>query len=202
MSDEPASKKEVELPMMSFVRGGTTSAGHDALIAKSDFEARQRQSQYDDMTQASADAGDMSRQYTNKLGGFSSHASIVLALRNKKDNTIDTYLMCEITDQGDHLELNMICPHCAATPGASWRSQFKVSQQNRGWSLDTRMASQRKPNPLVPASHGWVAGDIWSNPEPPHEVLTIAGTVTTHGPIKCPTCGWTFDIEDSIVRTR
>jgi len=199
MGDDAAPKKEVELPLMSFVRGGTTSAGHDALIAKSDAEARGRQQQYDAMTQASADAGEASRQYTNKLGGFSSHAAIVLALRNRKDAKIENYLMCELTDQGDHLELNMICPHCAATPGASWRSQFKVSQANRGWSLDTRTASQRKPNPVVPANQGWVAGDIWRNPEPPHEVLTIAGTITTHGPIKCPTCGWTFNIDDSIV---
>jgi hypothetical protein len=136
---------------------------------------------------------------THRLGGQSSHASIVLALKHPKDDVFLDWITCELIQQGeDHdpnmeLVLNLCCPRCILTEGRpTGESQIKIHQSNRMFYFTRRPPKWNK------------TGHIWVNPKDPNEVVTLAGTIDMPEWASCGGlgCQWRFTIEDSVVHTR
>lgn len=200
----------VELPMASWVKGGTLSSAYDKQIQREDAEAEERRRQQDAQMQSASsgllpkhlqdeqlapgDVKGVSRMSSMRLGGRNAAASIVLGLKHPKDNEILDWMVCELNsepkDDGSGVELMLVmcCPRCVKTLNRHpQRAQFHIRQSNRAFWIDTAKA-----------------GEMWVNPEDPNEIHTLAGTVTTQDWIKCPNvgCNWEFKIDDSIVYTR
>ena len=181
---------------MGFVRGGTTTSAYDAQLARQRADTEQRRRASDAQKQLARSHPDQSILRTRQLGGQATHASIVLAIRHPKDTTILEWMVCELSQQGEggELALIMACPRCILTlHRPTGESQITVLQSNRKFYF-------------TPAPPKWnqARGHIWVNPKDPNEVVTIAGTVDLPEWCTCPHlgCGWKFQIEDSVVRTK
>lgn len=200
-------KKEIELPMDSFVRGGTTSSGHDRLMFEQHADAEQRRAQQDAQyhgARAGKVPGFMQDESFNpgaapghgkltslNLGG-GQHAAIVLGYKHPKDNLILDWVTCELWEQpwddpsrpGAEVFFTMVCLKCI------WKRQVKMEsaqitmrQTNRRFELDVRKA-----------------GTVWINPKDPNEVVTLAGEISMGGEWgTCPQCDWRFTIDQSII---
>lgn len=123
---------------------------------------------------------------TTKLGGASSHAAIVLEIRNS-DGKAEEFIVCELTvdrDQPDALMLIVCCPFCAAKHGSD-EAQMTIRSRHRKFELDTRRQ-----------------GELWVNPNKPSEFVHLAGTIHLTEPVTCPQlgCARRFVIDDSVLR--
>lgn len=176
---------------MIFVRGGTTTAAHDLLMAKQRADTEQRRAVQDRQFQATREDPHGARMHSMKLGGADS-PKIVVAVKHPKDSTFLEWIICDLYDQGGEGEyvLNMRCPRCAAAnPGHE--PDFMVRQSNRKWYLDRTRAPK------------WMrdlgSDRLWINPRDGSTVV-VAGTVTTEDWIPCPGlgCGLRYKIDDSV----
>lgn len=182
---EPATR--IEAPLI-FVKGGTTTARHDLLMAKQRADTDQRRAIQDRQFQATQEDPHGARMHSMKLGGQDS-PKIVVAVKHPKDNLVLEWIVCDLIDQGDELVLNMACPACRArNPGHE--PDFMIKQSNRKWYLDPRPPK-------------WMrelgADRIWVNPVDGSTVI-VAGSVTTEDWIRCPGlgCTWHFKLDDSV----
>lgn len=179
-----------------FVRhGGTTTSAQDKADAKFRADTARRRAvdqQRRNLESASA-RGDASagiaKSFSHKMTSHQDNLVVVLNLVNRAGTVID-WSVCElsIVEHSDppELMLIMVCPRCVMTLGRpQGESQLRIRQSNRMFSLDTKKKDE-----------------IWVNPSDPSEVYTLAGTITSHGRIRCPAqgCGFTFEVEDSNVR--
>lgn len=212
MTDEAKPAGTIEAPMAVWVQGGTTSLRSDMQQAQQRAEADARRDAELARHQTALKNPFEARVSTTSFASQQSNAWVVLGFRSVKDRLIHNWMMCELFTElkaeTDELILQMMCPYCVGRGiPAGGDAQFRVRQSNRGFSLDTRGLDQRKPVALkdtrgiaVP-----VAKELWANPEDPDQTVVVAGTITTHGPLKCGGrnhCGWTFDIDDSVIITR
>lgn len=172
--------------MEAWVRGGSTTSAYDQMLVaeKARAEASRRE---EDARTALAEANPIeARQHTMKLGGNrSGYPGIVLVVKHLKDNVVLDYISCElIVDQDGNLQLNMACYSCAQR---GITDNFKISQKNRHFELDTRRQ-----------------GEIWVNPNNPREFVHLAGTIHLTEWVRCPNlgCHVSFKIEDSVLRTK
>ena len=179
MSDEP---KTIDAPVSGWVKGGTTSLAWDNEQARLKADAEKRRAQEDERMRIVKENPNEARINEVKLGGQSQHASIVLEVKHAKDNTVLDYVICELMVEDEHLVLNMACPKCA---DRGIPDNFKISQKNRRFELDTRRA-----------------GELWVNPKPPHETATLAGAITLLEWVKCPNlgCPWKLIIDNNVLR--
>jgi hypothetical protein len=183
----------------ALVRGGTTTAASDKALAAQREDTRKRRAAVDQMRAMKRADPESTVLKTHRLGGAQSHASIVLALKHPKDNTIMDWMVCELSQQGTddgagELMLVMCCPRCVFKLGRPpGEAQFHIRQSNRRFYFT--------PNPPKWNQEG---GHIWRNPKDPNEVVTIAGTIDLPEWGYCPNqgCRWRFTIEDSIIHTR
>ena len=175
-----------------YVRMGTTSSAYDQQIARQDHDTKARQKLQDQQAAIAASRPGEAMLRTCSLGGKSTHATVILALKHSKDNVVTDYMTCEIMQHGEELVLQMMCPRCVFRHHRKpWDSQFKIHQTNRNWFFT--------PSKLPK----WARGEnLWVNPEDPREVLTIPGTVDLPEWAYCPVCNWAFQIEDSVIKTR
>jgi hypothetical protein len=196
--------KRPELPQMSFVKGGTTTAAHDRMKAQQFAEAERRRNEQASTRRAAQtgilpehlqgqdlrpDAPGVGRMTSLQLGGRD-HASVVLEVKHPKDNKVLDWQTCELTVQPKadglpELMLLVVCMRCITRGVKMGDAQIKMVQSNRMFWLDERRA-----------------GDLWVNPNDPNEVVTLAGTITTHDWCHCPQCDWTFRIDNSVLYTR
>jgi hypothetical protein len=179
MSEE----KKIEAPVSGWVKGGTTSLAWDNEQARLKAEAEQRRRQEDERQRIARENPAEAHINELKLGGRNSHASIVLELKHARDNEVINYVVCELIVEDDgNLVLNMACPKCA---DRGIGDNFKISQKNRRFELDTRRQ-----------------GELWVNPRPPHDTATLAGAITLMEWVKCPNlgCVWKFIIDDNVLR--
>ncbi len=179
--------REIELPMTSFVRGGTMSSAYerDLQAKKADAERRRAEEAARQKIVAADPQG--ARMSTTKLGGAGSFAAIVLEIRNS-DGHPEEFLVCDLTvdrDDPSGLMLIVCCPRCAVRVG-SQEAQMTIRSRHRKFELDTRRQ-----------------GELWVNPKDPREFYTLAGTVHLTEAVTCPGlgCNWRFVIDNSIVRT-
>lgn len=181
--------REIELPMSSFVRGGTMSSAYETDLKKkkADADAR-RNAEAERQRIVRADPAG-ARLSTTRLGGTGSHASIVLEIRNS-DGHPEEFLVSDLTvdrddPSGQGLMLIVCCPFCAVKVGSA-EAQINIRSRHRRFELDTRRA-----------------GELWVNPRDPNEFCTLAGTIHLTEVVTCPGlgCYWRFVIDDSIVRT-
>lgn len=199
MADETKPEpKPIEAPMAAWVKGGTMTSAYAKELAARDYDAEQRRKLQDEQMRATrtgrlpgalqtrelaAGPPGVAKLSSLKLGGRNTHASVVLGIRHPKDNLIQDWIICELSaepkeDGGQELVLIVACPKCERD------RQMTIRQSNRMFYLDTRRQ-----------------GEIWVNPTDPNEIVTLAGTITTHDWIKCPGCGWRFKVDDSVVRS-
>jgi len=181
MSDE--SKRIIEAPISGWVKGGTTTMAYDNALAQQKAEAESRRAQEDARNRFARENPNEARINELKLGGRGSHAAIVLEYKHTKDNLVLDYIICELIVEADgNLILNMACPRCADRGIAD---NFKISQKNRHFELDTRRQ-----------------GELWVNPKPPFETATLAGAITLNEWVKCPNlgCVWKFVIDNNVIR--
>lgn len=202
-----AEKKEIEVPLGAWVRGGTTRSSHDRLVQQQQALTTERREQQDAQFRATktgklpehlrgpdmnpGDAQGIARTSSLKLGGRS-HASVVLGYKHPKDNLIIDWMTCELWEQpwdhptreGNELFLEMVCLNCLWSRGRPMGDcQFHMRQSNRRFWLETKQA-----------------GEVWVNPKNPAEVVTLAGTIEMGGEkATCGECGWRFTIDKSII---
>lgn len=191
---------------MAWVKGGTTTLAHDQQQQRQRAEAEVRRNAEAERHRIAYQNPVEARVHTAGLFDQQQHAMIVLGFKSKKENDIFDWMMCELvqalnpsTNEPDMM-LQMVCIHCMKRRGLSaGDAQFRLWKTHREWSLDQRTLEQRAAHPLkLP-----VAGEIWFNPERHEQVITVAGTITTHGWVTCAgTACWSFRIDDSVLYTR
>lgn len=199
-------KSPLEVPMAAWVRGGTTTYANDMAQAEADAAAEARRQAEAERHRIAFQNPAEARMHTTSLFSKQRDAMVVLGFRDLRERKILDFMMCELLRRPsdgdtDELMLMFCCPYCVNKYGRkAGDAQYRVHQSNRPFSLDQRTSAQRAPHPLgLP-----IAGDIWANPENPQDVVRVAGTITTHGPIKCDGrgCHWRFDIDDSVIVTQ
>ncbi len=172
----------VEAPLTSWVKGGTNTTIHDNEVKRKRAEAEQRRAQ--EAARQKAVAQDPVGARSSNLLGRDQHPAVVLEIRNS-DGHPEEFIKCELivgTTPGE-LILVMCCPHCSRRHGMD-ESQFKFSNKHRRFELDTRRS-----------------GELWVNPLDPREFVALAGTIHLTEAVSCPTCGWRFKIDNSVLRT-
>jgi hypothetical protein len=189
---KPAAAPRIEAPMI-FVKGGTTTAKHDLLMAKQRADTEQRRAVQDRQFQIAQEDPRNARMHSMKLGGPNS-PKVVVAVKHPKDKVYVEWIVCDLIDQGDEKVLNMRCPQCAAkNPGHE--PDFMIKQSNRKWDFDPTRAPK------------WMrdlgADRLWINPVDGSTVI-VAGTVSTEDWIHCPGlgCTWHFKIDDSVAYSK
>jgi hypothetical protein len=204
MTTEPKKPVSLTSPVASWVKNGSTSSGHDRMMAAKLANAKVRRAEEDKKFALAASRPGEARIHQQKLGGRKEHPVAVLAVRHPKDQTVQDWMICEITQQQTpegalDLMLMMQCPRCIRTyHRPSEETVMHIRQSNRMWHLDRRTKVDRAVNPTTHTC----GGELWVNPEDISEVVTIAGTVTTDDWCKCPLCAWTFKIDDSVVYSK
>jgi len=205
-AEKPA--KEIESPLDAWVRGGTTSFAYDMDVARRHAEAEERRNVQDaqfaatrggalpgalspDGKPIASDATTHARMMSMKLGGRSTHASIVLGIKRPRSTEIKEWMTCELSEETHEdgtkeYTLTMCCPRCVFTLGRHMAdSQMHIKQSNRHFEVDPKNM-----------------GEIWINPDDPNEVVTLAGTIELDEWATCPQlgCGYRFKIDHSVVR--
>jgi hypothetical protein len=187
---KPAAPARIEAPMI-FVRGGTTTGAHDAMMARQRADTDQRRATQDAQFEATRRDPLGARMHSMKMGGTQTSPSIVLAVKHPKDNIFVEWITCELSQQGpDDLLLVIACPRCHAErpdhePGIS------ILQSNRKWWLDTNPPKWMR---LMGAER------VWVNPND-GSTIVVAGSVTTADWMRCPGlgCPLSFKIDDSVI---
>jgi NAD(P)H-dependent flavin oxidoreductase YrpB (nitropropane dioxygenase family) len=204
MTEKTPARGSISAPMASWVKNGSTSGKHDKWMAQKLADANKRRAEEDKKFALAKAAPNEAKIRQHKLGGRKEHPVAVLGLRHSKDHTVNDWMICEITEQSTQegkldLMLMMQCPRCILTYGRPPEETIMhIRQSNRMWHLDRRTKAERSLNAILHSC----AGEIFVNPEEPTEVVVVAGMVTTDDWCKCPLCGWTFRINDSVVYTQ
>jgi hypothetical protein len=177
-------KKEIELPMSSFVRGGTLTSAYEKQLAFAKADAEARRAKEDERQRLVQAHPDNAHQYQASLGGHRQHAAVVLVVKHRKDNVDLDYIICELIAQDDGtLMLVMACPSCAQRGIAD---NFSIKQANRHFELDVRHQ-----------------GELWVNPKDTREIVTLAGKINLTEWTRCPNlgCSYRFKIDNSVLRS-
>lgn len=189
--------------LTTFVKNGSTSARHDNWLAKKLANAKSRRAEEDKKFALAAKSPKEAKIHQQKLGGQKDHPVAVLGIRHPKDHTIQDWMVCEITQNTESQEIDLMlmmqCPRCIMTHHRPPEETIMhIRQSNRMWHLDRRTIQERAVNPIM----HMCAGELWVNPEETSEVYFIGGMVTTDDWCHCPLCDWTFKIDDSVVYTK
>ncbi len=165
---------------LSIVQNPTTSSAHDQQKAKERAEEHKRRAHLD-KARAIARANPLEARLNNlSLGSTKTHASVVVKIPHRDGSTV-SFMTCELSVDEDGLTLVIVCPSCLFRVGRPMsESQLTIRSWHRSFTLDQRSR-----------------GSLWVNPENPSEVVTLAGTIETHGPISCPDCHFKFQLEKS-----
>lgn len=191
--------------LTAFVKNGSTSGKHDKWMAQKLADAKKRRAEEDKKFAIAAKKPQEARIREQSLGGTKKHPVAILGIKNKKDHSIEDWMVCEITDQTPEgakkpdLLLMMQCPSCITKyHRPPEETIMHIRQSNRMWTLDQRTKAERKLNHLLKIC----AGEIWVNPETKDEVYLVAGMINTEEWCHCPICNWTFQIDDSVIYTK
>lgn len=183
-TDGPVAPSVFGVPLAMFMRGGgTTSSGHDRMVAEAEADAERRR----DIAAAERDkTGQGARIYAHQ---FTDHPDVTKA-----------YVLLEyVTPRGeplfDHgarvqcladvlyvspteLALVLVCPSCKERMPQG-QCQIRVLQSNRSWHLDTRRA-----------------GEMF---EFDGHIYRSAGRIMDSDVLPCPQCAWRVRIDDNRV---
>jgi len=170
-----------------WVRGGTTSAAHDANEAALRADAEKRRAVQDSFFEGARVNPHEARLHSLRLFSRDQNASIVLAIVDPRTAEPAGWITCELTAEvGSNNEPDLIlviaCPACHARHGTMSAAQVTLRQSHTKFTLDTRRQ-----------------GEIWVNPVDPDEKVRLAGTVTMSRWAKCPGlgCPMHFMIDES-----
>lgn len=165
---------------LSIVQNRTPTAAHEELKAREHASAEKRRAELDQKRAIAQANPSEAKLYNRSLGGVSTHASVVVKIAHK-DNIKPDFMTCELSLDQDGLTLIVVCPCCVFRHHRRQEdSQLTIRSWHRSFSLDP-----------------FGEGELWVNPRNPAEVVTLAGTIETHGPISCPVCHLKFQLEKS-----
>jgi hypothetical protein len=190
---------------VGFIRGGGTSTwAEDQRAAAEHADAERRRDEEVARAKLAQASPEQAMLKSVKLGGRSSHDSIILAVRGPRDTMLLDWQVCELwqtkRSEGasllteaiplDDLELHfaMVCMRCVFTNNVHpEKAQLTVHQAQKKFTF-------------TPRPPKWIGSHIWMNPKDPSEVVTVAGTIDLTEWCSCAKCGWRFQIDDSIIR--
>lgn len=178
--------RTIESPMTSWVRGGSLTSAYEAQLAQQKANAQAARDLEDRRAAKAEDGSGEAKQFRHVVGGNKKYPGIVLEVREPRDNKVLDYVECElhVLDDGT-LMLQLCCAWCFHRAGIT--ENFNIRQTHRHFELDARRS-----------------GEIWVNPKPPYQVVTLAGTIQMTESFTCPNlgCGKRFVIDNSVVREK
>lgn len=194
-AEEPrAEPKLFGMPVEMFVRGGTTSARHDAYMAEQKADAERRRDEADKeraLSKIPIDQGGGQIQGGRLLPKGEVDALYVeltyLRLSGEPwyEKGIALKCLADITVlDGGELCLVIVCPICQERGVHQDRCQMKIRQSNKAFELSARGAGD-----LVMFDDGFGVKPYKS-----------AGTIEESERFSCSQCGWTARIEKNRVR--
>ena len=183
-----APKTPLELPMASWVKGGTTTARHDAQVAAARADAERRRTIEDNRQRFALSNPQEAKIRALNLTDSRQHPIVMLFVKRPED------LVCEMTCElimrpttelfrGEKFQwlLQIVCPACVYRNGRLMsESQLSIQQINRYFWLDKKREGELYVTP---------SGDAY----------TLAGTIHTQDWIRCDHlgCGFRFRISNS-----
>jgi len=144
---KPAAPARIEAPMI-FVRGGTTTGAHDAMMARQRADTDQRRATQDAQFEATRRDPLGARMHSMKMGGTQTSPSIVLAVKHPKDNIFVEWITCELSQQGPD-DLLLVIALSRGAPGPRAGDQHPA--------IEPEVVARHEPAE-VDAPHGCGAG--------------------------------------------
>lgn len=193
--EDEGERKLFGVPVMSFVKGGTTTSRHDNYIAAWEADAKARRSD-DDQMREDADQhgihrgrlGDIATLHSNQ---FTDHPEVMRAYvpleymgrrgRDVEYLGVGDIVMAQDPAFDDELTLIIFCPKCKDRGLPAGHCIIHLRQSNRSWHLDTRKAGELF---------------VWEG-----QPLRSAGTVVDGEPFTCARCAWRARIDNNRVWT-
>lgn len=196
-SSLPASAFPV--PMMSWVKDGTTTTAGDNLIAKTEADAEKRRNEADREKQISKIPIEQGggKQFTNHLTPYTDvpKAYIKLEYVNAKGEVLreclaDLVVGTDVTGTETDMSIILVCPKCEKKRPQG-QCQIQVRQSNRKWYLDFKTAGEFFLFEEWDDESGrWVKNAYRS-----------AGQICDSDKMTCPYCPWSFRIHKNKVYT-
>lgn len=183
------------LPVSMFVKGGTTSSGHDRMVAELEQDAERRRNEADQEKKLSSvpiEHGG-ARLRTHKFSEHGDVGSGFILLRYmtpggeiRYENGDELQCLADVHVLGpEELCLTLVCPSCKAggpgrPPRPQGQSQIRIRQSNKSFDFDVTKA-----------------GELILFEGKPYR---SAGVVRESERFSCPDCGWSARIIDNRVR--
>ena len=190
--------RELELPMMSWMKGGTVSTGEERTREAFMADTRQRWAEADAEKEA-AKEGIVRDQGGNVVAATSlttqdqgqpgTSAVAILAYETKDGflqyQQVDVTMQTNVPKPGEDMgkigqvdkTFVFVCPECIARGTPQTLAQLAVRDSNKKWDLDVKM-------------QGFLFAD-----ENAGQVYRLAGTIECHERCRCPNgCGTTYTI--------
>lgn len=153
--DEAAIQKLFGVPM-GFVKGGTTTSGHDRLIASNERDAERRRDESDEEKRIAKEhglaSGDANHMAARGSYEFTDHpeikkAYVPLQYMERNGREVAFKGTGDIIMPGDpmfpnELALLIFCPKCKETGLPAGQCILTIRQGNRKWHLDTRKGGE------------------------------------------------------------
>ena len=198
-SDSPASPKKsfMDLPLDVFVKGGTTSAKHDAYMAAMEADSEKRRAEAD-AEKAVAKQHAFRGANQGEIAGLQSHeftdhpeigkAYVPLMYMSPNGKEVDFYgtgdiIMVQDPKIQNELAVILFCPKCRERGLPAAHCIITVRQSNRHWDLDQRTA-------------GELFIDVDGEPQ------RSAGRIMDSDKFTCARCDWSACIDKNRVITR
>lgn len=180
-------KRTLEAPLMSFVKGGTTTSGYEKQVAAEwhDAESRRDAAEEDRKLAAVPIERGGARMFTNKLTAnpeiTQAYVELVFANGIGFGKKVCADILMEDFDNPADLSLQFVCPKCLKYgPRHQDQCQLKMRMSKKHWELVTGVG---------PPTFEF-EGKIYKS----------AGVVKLSDQFNCPDCGWRAVIEHNQIR--
>ena len=179
---EPTEAKAPELPMASFVKGGTPTAASERLFEERYQQSEKRRNEADEDKRIGATPIEQGggRIYANKWTSNPEIPQAYVRLVFYGEGECFGPMLCEVMIENwsnpNDLTIQLECPRCLGQ-GVKHEQDCQISlkMSNRRWHL----------------AHG--AGPktfVFAPVDEPPKVYNSAGVVTESEPFNCPSCSW------------
>jgi hypothetical protein len=136
------------VPLMTFVKGGTTSSAHDRRVAELEFDAQKRRAEADDDRRKMIFEGAKISSQNFASDPSAEKAVVELHYMNSRNEPMYDHgerVRCLadvmfVDGQDQELALIIVCPDCLTRGMPQGQAQLRIRQSNRKWELDTSKA--------------------------------------------------------------
>lgn len=196
--ETPSGKPSVlDLPLMSFVKGGTTTSAHDRAQAEQTADAEARRAvddQYKLLAKKPIEEGG-GIIHGGPLSGQKDQAYVELIYCGRSGEPLYEFgelvrCLADVVMVGDtELAVVVVCIRCKKRGVPLDRCQMRVRQSNKHFELSSKRAGELIRWDEVSAS-GSIVPCIYKS----------AGTIVESEKFRCDQCGWQAVIDDNRVR--